>query len=48
MRGKSHEGATSVVFYVLFAYVATAKADMAPPLVNQGFTESRAAHPNAW
>lgn len=31
--------ATSIVLYVLFACVALAKADMAPPLVNQGFTD---------
>jgi hypothetical protein len=31
--------ATSIVLYVLFAYVALAKAGLAPPLVNQGFTD---------
>jgi hypothetical protein len=31
--------ATSIILYVLFAYVAIAKAGMAPPLVNQGFTD---------
>lgn len=31
--------ALSVFLYVLFAYVALAKADMVAPLVNQGFTD---------
>ena len=31
--------ATSIVLYVLFAYVALGKAGMVAPLVNQGFTE---------
>ncbi|MGY4540970.1 hypothetical protein ACVWY0_000878 [Arthrobacter sp. UYNi723] len=31
--------ATSIILYVLFAYVALAKAGMAAPLVNQGFTD---------
>jgi hypothetical protein len=31
--------ATSIALYVLFAYVALAKAGLAPPLVNQGFTD---------
>lgn len=31
--------ATSIVLYVLIAYVALAKADMAAPLVDQGFTD---------
>ena len=31
--------ATSIVLYVLFAYVALAKADMAAPLVDQVFTD---------
>ena len=30
---------TSVILYVLFAYVALAKAGMAGPLVNHGFTD---------
>lgn len=30
--------ATSIILYVLFAYVALAKAGMAAPLVNEGFT----------
>ncbi|WP_426988402.1 hypothetical protein [Pseudarthrobacter sp. Y6] len=30
--------ATSIILYVLFAYVALAKAGMAAPLVNAGFT----------
>ncbi|KRE81022.1 hypothetical protein [Arthrobacter sp. Soil762] len=31
--------ATSIILYILFAYVALAKAGMAAPLVNQGFTD---------
>lgn len=31
--------ASSIVLYVLFAYVSLAKAGMAAPLVNQGFTD---------
>lgn len=31
--------ATSIILYVLFANVALAKAGMAAPLVNQGFTD---------
>ncbi|MET3176140.1 UNVERIFIED_ORG: hypothetical protein ABIB52_004014 [Arthrobacter sp. UYCu721] len=31
--------ATSIILYVLSAYVALAKAGMAAPLVNQGFTD---------
>ena len=32
--------ATSIVLYVLFAYVALAKSSLAPPLVNPGFTDA--------
>ncbi|QHK20677.1 hypothetical protein GU243_14115 [Pseudarthrobacter psychrotolerans] len=31
--------ATSIILYVLFAYVALARAGFAAPLVNQGFTD---------
>jgi hypothetical protein len=31
--------ATSIVLYVLIAYVALAKADLAAPLVSEGFTD---------
>ncbi|MCO4263501.1 hypothetical protein NG697_11305 [Pseudarthrobacter sp. MDT3-26] len=31
--------ATSIILYVVFAYVGLAKAGMAAPLVNQGFTD---------
>jgi hypothetical protein len=31
--------ATSIVLYVLIAYVALAKADLASPLVSEGFTD---------
>lgn len=31
--------ATSIILYVLFAYVALSKAGMAAPLVNQDFTD---------
>jgi hypothetical protein len=31
--------ATSILLYVFIAYVALAKADLAPPLVSVGFTE---------
>jgi hypothetical protein len=31
--------ATSILLYVLIAYVALAKADLAPPLVSEGFTD---------
>lgn len=30
---------TSIILYVLFAYVALAKAGMVAPLVNEGFTD---------
>ncbi len=31
--------ATSIILYVLIAYVALAKADLAPPLVSEGVTD---------
>ena len=31
--------ATSIIIYVLIAYVALAKAGMVPPLVSEGFTD---------